>query len=86
MWEKRLALQEWADATLISIPKKSNLNDWWGIALLGVIGKVVARVIQERLQWLAARAFRISMWALKGAQLFGHDLYCPSADGEGNRT
>ena len=56
VWEERRVLQEWADATLIPIPKKGNLSDcnnWRGIALLDVVGKVVARVIQERLQQLA---------------------------------
>ena len=50
---QRRVPQEWADATIIPIPKKGNLSDcnnWRGIALLDVVGKVVARVIQERLQ------------------------------------
>ena len=40
----------------VTITNKSNLSDcknWRGILLLDVIGKVVARVIQERLQRLA---------------------------------
>ena len=56
VWEERRVPQEWADATLIPIPKKGNLSDcnnWRGIVLLDVVGKVVARVIQERLQQLA---------------------------------
>ena len=50
---QRRVPQEWADATIIPIPKKGNLSDcnnWRGIALPDVVGKVVARVIQERLQ------------------------------------
>ena len=53
VWEERHVPQEWADATLIPIPKKGNLSDCnnlRGIALLDVVGKVVAR---ERLQRLA---------------------------------
>ena len=56
VWEERHVPQEWADATLIAIPKKGNISDcnnWRMIALLDVVGKVVARVIQERLQRLA---------------------------------
>ena len=34
-------------------PKKGNLKRWHGVALLEVVGKVVARVIQDRLQKLA---------------------------------
>ena len=46
------------DAILIPIPKKSSLHicdNWCGIALFEVMGKVVARMIQNRLQVLAER-------------------------------
>ena len=51
--------KEWADAIIVPIPKKGNLwscDNWQGIALLGVVGKVVARVIQRRLEGIAERA------------------------------
>ena len=38
---------------LVPVAKKGNLtkcNNWRGIALLDVVGKVVARVLQQRLQ------------------------------------
>ena len=41
---------------LVPIPQKGNLSkcdNWRGIALLDVVGKVVARIIQERLLSLA---------------------------------
>ena len=41
---------------LIPVPKKGNLkkcDNWRGIALLDVVGKMVARILQERLQRLA---------------------------------
>ena len=47
---------DWCDAVLVLIPKKGDLSrcdNWRGISLLDVVGKVVARVIQERLQKLA---------------------------------
>ena len=56
VWEERRAPKEWADAILVPIPKKGNLrncHNWRGIALLEVVGKVVARILQERLQQLA---------------------------------
>ena len=56
VWEERKVPQEWADAIIIPIPKKGNLNlcdNWRGIALLEVVGKAVARVIQARLQIVA---------------------------------
>ena len=48
--------REWADAILVPIPKKGNLrncDNWRGIALLDVVGKVVAKILQERLQQVA---------------------------------
>ena len=52
--------QEWADAVLVPIPKKGNLkscDNWRGIALLDVVGKIVASILQERLQKLAEDVF-----------------------------
>ena len=54
-WKEREVPKDWSDALLVPIPKKSNLSkcdNWRGIALLDVVGKVVARIIQERLQSL----------------------------------
>ena len=48
--------KEWSDAVLVPIPKKGNLgkcDNWKGISLLDVMGKVVARIFQEWLQKLA---------------------------------
>lgn len=48
--------KQWSDAVLIPIPKKGDLtccDNWRGIALLDVVGKVTASIIQGRLQDLA---------------------------------
>lgn len=48
--------KDWSDALLVPIPKKGDLSkcdNWRGIALLDVVEKVVARIIQESLQALA---------------------------------
>ena len=58
VWEEGCVPQEWADAILIPIPKKGNLHccdNWWGIALLDVVGKLAARIVQNRLQSIAER-------------------------------
>ena len=42
--------------SFVPISKKGNLrncNNWQGIALLDAVGKVVARMLQERLQQVA---------------------------------
>ena len=44
---------EWRNATVVPIPKKGNLHvcdNWRGISLLDVVGKLFARVLQDRLQ------------------------------------
>ena len=46
----------WRDAQVVLIPKKGDLHHcdhWRGISLLDVIGKVFARIIQERLQTIS---------------------------------
>eukprot|EP00117_Sycon_ciliatum_P050049 scpid69812/ scgid35385/ LINE-1 reverse transcriptase homolog len=56
VWESEAVPQEWVCSNLVPIPKKGNLakcDNWRGIALLEVVGKVVAAMIQRRLQSLA---------------------------------
>ena len=46
----------WCDSILVPIPKKgdlSNCDNCRGISMLDVVGKVVARILQERFQKLA---------------------------------
>lgn len=55
-WKERKVPKEWTDAVIVPIPKKGDItkcDNWRGIALLDVVGKVVARVVQGRLQDLA---------------------------------
>ena len=56
VWRQRRVPRDWSDAILIPIPKKGDLSrcdNWCGIALLEVVGKVVAWIIQDRLQQMA---------------------------------
>ena len=56
VWKEKSVPTEWRDAILIPIPKKGDLShcdNWRGISLLDVVGKAVARILQERLQKLA---------------------------------
>eukprot|EP00117_Sycon_ciliatum_P003161 scpid60766/ scgid8074/ LINE-1 reverse transcriptase homolog len=56
VWRTGKVPQEWRDCNLLPIPKKGNLalcDNWRGIALLDVVGKAVASLIQRRLQTLA---------------------------------
>ena len=64
-WEEREVPKEWMDDVIIPIPKKGSLSscdNWRGIALLEVVGKLAARVIQGRLQIGRERTTRFTVW------------------------
>ena len=47
---------DWKNALVVPIPKKGNLqlcDNWRGISLLDVVGKVFAQIFQDRLQTIA---------------------------------
>ena len=53
VWKEGTVVVEWRNATVVPIPKKGNLHvcdNWRGISLLDVVGKLFARVLQDRLQ------------------------------------
>ena len=53
VWEDGKVVRDWQDAVVIPIPKKGDLmqwDNWRGISLLDVIGNILARIVQERLQ------------------------------------
>ena len=56
MWRRGEVVPDWKNAEVVPIPKKGDLqrcDNWRGISLLDVVGKLFARVIQERLQVIA---------------------------------
>ena len=53
VWKEQHVPAGWRDALIVPIPKKGDLtmcDNWRGISLLDVTGKVFARILQERLQ------------------------------------
>ena len=56
VWQEQNVPQEWKDALITPIPKKGDLSscdNWRGISLLDVAGKVFAKTLQKRLQNVA---------------------------------
>lgn len=56
VWNARSVVQDWKDAVIVPIPKKGDLkkcDNWRGISLLDVVGKVFTRIMQDRLQVVA---------------------------------
>ena len=53
VWREEQVPSEWRDAVLVPIPKKGDLtlcDNWRGISLLDVVGKLFAKIVQSRLQ------------------------------------
>ena len=58
VWEEHQVVADWQDAQIVPIPKKGDLHqcdNGRSISLLNVVGKVFARIMQERLQTIAER-------------------------------
>jgi len=58
VWKEGNVPQDWKDALVVPIPKNSDLSqcdNWRGISLLDVGGKLFAKIIQNRLQTMAQR-------------------------------
>lgn len=48
IWKEKRVVRDWKDAEIVPIPKKGNLqlcDNWRGISLLDVVGKVFTRII-----------------------------------------
>ena len=53
VWHDGVVVAEWHDAEIVPIPKKGDLSscdNWRGISLRDVVGKLFARILQDRLQ------------------------------------
>ena len=58
IWKEGKVVKDWQDAEIVPIPKKGDLRKcdvWRGISLLDVVGKVFARILQDRLQVVAEK-------------------------------
>ena len=56
VWSEGQVFAAWRDALVVPVPKKSDLSlcdNWRGISLLDVAGKLLGQIIQERLQYIA---------------------------------
>ncbi|KAG6933589.1 hypothetical protein G0U57_018928, partial [Chelydra serpentina] len=64
-WDEGAVPQDMRDANIVTLYKnkgdRSNCNNYRGISLLSVMGKVFARVILNRLQKLADRVYPVTV-------------------------
>ena len=78
VWKEKNFPNNWCDAILIPIPKKGDLsycNNWREISLLDVIGKVMARTLQERLQKLAEDELPESQCGFRKARSYADMIF-----------
>ena len=78
VWSENKVPQDWSDAVLIPIPKKGDLtscDNWRRIPLLDVICKVVARLLQGRLQKLAEEELPESQCGFKKGRSFADMIF-----------
>ena len=77
---------EWRDALLVSVSKKGDLSccyNWRGISLLDVMGKLFARVLNDRLQLVVEEVvsdFQCGFRSGRGS----YDILCLSVRREGH--
>ena len=65
VWEEGKVVRDWQDAVVVPIPKKGDLKQrdhWCGISLLDVVGKVIGRNVQGRLQVIAEKILYSTPW------------------------
>ena len=58
VWKEGIVVRDWQDAVIVPIPKKGDMKQcdhWHGISLLDVVGKVLGRIVQGRLQVIAEK-------------------------------
>ena len=56
VWSDGCVVGDWCNALIMPVPKKGNLklcDNWRGISLLDVVGKLLGRIVQERLKLVA---------------------------------
>ena len=71
IWEGGCVVDDWKDAVVVPIPKKGDLrhcDNWRGISLLDVVGKIMARIMKERLDQIADRVLPESQSGFRKAR------------------
>ena len=58
VWRKSCVFQDWKDAVIVPVTKNGDFqscDNWSGISLLDVVGKIFAWISQDHLQAIAER-------------------------------
>ena len=79
-------LSEWRDILLVPVPKKEDLScdNWRGISLLDVVGKVFGRVLNDRLQLVVEETVSDSPCGLRAGRGCVDMIFSVSVSREGH--
>ena len=79
VWRNECVPQEWKDALIVPIPKKGDLSccdNWRGISLLDVGGKLFTKVLQKRLQKIAEEVLPDSQCGFRSGRGCTYMVFC----------
>ena len=79
VWQEGCVPQEWKDALIVPIPKKGDsslCDNWRGISLLDIGGKLFAKIIQQRLQLVAERVLPDSQCGFRSGRGCVDMIFC----------
>ena len=79
VWSEQQVPEEWRDALLVPIPKKGDLtqcDNWRGISLLDVTGKIFSKIIQSRLQNVAEEVLPDSQCGFRAGRGCADMIFC----------
>ena len=85
IWKNEEVPQELKDASIVTIFKKGSRTEcgnYSGISLLSVAGKILAKVLLNRLQPLRKYYPRNTVRFQTRTRHYGHDFLCPAGAGE----
>ena len=79
VWKEGSVPQEWKDALVVLIPKNGDLSqcdNWRGISLLDVGGKLFSKIIQQRLQTVAEKVLPDSQCGFRAGRGCIDMIFC----------
>ena len=78
IWSEESVPNEWQDGEIVKLPKKGDLtdcNNWRGITLLSVPGKVFCRILLERLTLVIDKDLRVEQAGFRAGRSCSEQIF-----------
>ena len=78
VWKEECVPRDWVNCNLVPVPKNGDLrrcDNWRGTALLDLVGKTVARIIQSRLQVVAEEILPDTQCGFRNSRSFIYTVF-----------